>query len=148
MTARNFFLFFIAMIVASACQRHYAIEDRARLRLPVAVAKAVDDFSPAAVVEEIQDIKTIYVNDSICVIQCSALFKNADGSERILDYRYSYLIDRFQSRIYHRPYFMEGIDNTLCMPDDIIKQSQKEVRKSKESVYEHEIRRCLPVIGE
>lgn len=95
---------------------------------------------------EIVDEKTVYADDSVAIIQFSARLKEQSGALRRFDYRYVYLMDFFMSHVDSRPVFNEVFQDVPCMPDDLIAECRKTVRKSKESVYKsligmtHEVR--------
>lgn len=102
-------------------------------------------FCPGMYDWRIEDLKTVYVNDSICMLQCTARFHDPAGNRRLRDYRYIYLIDTQMSRMYQRRIFKEQFRNILCMPDNLIKECRKQVKRNKESVYESSIASCIEV---
>lgn len=81
------------------------------------------------------------------MLQFSVLFDNVEGRRRALDFRYIYLIDLVQSRMLRKPVFLEQFRNILCMPDDLIKQCQKDIQTSGENVYNSSIGSCYRVIN-
>lgn len=140
-----FIIITFVCLLGASCRRHYAIEDRARAQIYVSMEDELQGFCPGMYNWRIDDLKTVYVNDSICMLQCTARFRDAEGNKRIRDYRYIYLIDTQMSRIYRRPIFKEQFRNILCMPDDLIRECRKEVKWKKESVYENSIASCIEV---
>ena len=134
------------MLLAISCTGKYGIEERAMKQLPVSLDGELQDFCPGASNPDIQDVKTVYVNDTICLLQFSVTFDNAEGSRRIRDYRYIYAIDMMQSRMAHKPVFVEEFRNILCLPDDLIRQCRRDVKVTGESVYDSAIGSCYRVI--
>lgn len=133
------------LLACVSCAKKYGIEERARQQMPVSLDAEIQEFCPGASNLDIQDIKTIYVNDSICLLQFSVLYDNEVGKRRARDYRYIYLIDMIQSRMERRPVFLEQFRNILCMPDELIRQCCKDIKESGESVYESSIGSCYRV---
>lgn len=105
------------------------------------MSKFVNGFSDP----KIEDLKIVYENDSICLLQFTAAFKDTSNATRRLDFRYIYLYDRFMSMAEKRPVFNEDFRNILCLPDELIKQSREEVKKNKEVVYNDFIGTTFPV---
>jgi len=140
-----FLLIFIGLLITGSCT-HYGIEDRARKQMPVSLEYELQGFSPGCTDWRYENLKTIYVNDSICMLQFTARFHDAAGEKKMRDYRYIYLIDTQMSHIMHKPVFKEQFRNILCMPDKVIRRSRRETRRNKESVYEQMVNATLTII--
>ncbi len=140
-----FIILTLLCLLYLSCRRHYAIEDRARAQIVVSMEDELQGYCPGMYDWRIEDLKAVYVNDSICMLQCTARFRDSKGDKCIRDYRYIYLIDTQMSRMYGRRIFKEQFRNILCMPDDVIKECRKEVKRNKESVYENSIASCIEV---
>lgn len=136
---------FIISIAIVSCQRHYAIEERAKKQIMVSMEDELESFCPGMREWYIEDLKTVYANDSICLLQCTARFHDAQGVKKVRDYRYIYLIDTEMSHALGRMVFKEEFRNILCLPDKLIKKCRKEVWKNNESVYEQSFGRTLTV---
>lgn len=139
-----FLLISLAMTVG--CIGHsYPITERAKKQLPVSLeygmSKYVQDFKDPA----IENLKIIYENDSICLLQFTAAYKDKSNKTKRLDLRYIYLLDGFMSMAEGKPVFNEDFRNILCLPDEIIKESRKEVKRNKEVVYNDFIGTTFPV---
>lgn len=117
------------------CSRHYSIEDRARSQVPVTLAYNYMTDQASRTDMSIDNLETVYVNDSICILQCNMFFKE-DGDKIRLDIRYIYLLDMMQSRMAGRPVFSECVKLVPCMPKDRIRQGRRDVKFESESVYE------------
>ncbi len=136
----------IMLAIAIGCtSRSYPITERAKKQLPVSLeygmSKYVQDFRDP----KIEDLKVVYENDSICLLQFTAAYKdNADMIKR-LDFRYIYLFDRFMSMAERKPVFNEDFRNILCLPDKLIKESREEVERKGEVVYDDFIGTTFPV---
>lgn len=133
------------ILTISACQKQYKIEERARHQLPVSLNDELQVSFPGSFDPAVEYIKTVYVNDSICMLQFTARFKDGNGAPKVCDYRYIYLIDILQSRMMHQAIFCEQFKKILCMPDRLIRECRKEIAASGESVYESAIGGTLPV---
>lgn len=128
------------------CRGHsYPITERAKKQLPLSLeygmSKYVQDFKDPA----IENLKIVYENDSICLLQFTAAYKDNSNKTKRLDFRYIYLFDRFMSMAEGKPVFNEDFRNILCLPDEIIKESRKEVERNKEVVYNDFIGTTFPV---
>lgn len=134
---------FFALV--TGCHRTYSITERAKQQLPVSLeygmSKYIYDFKDP----EIEDLKVVYENDSICLLQFTAAYKDSANTTKRLDLRYIYLFDRFMSMAEGKPVFNEGFRNILCLPDQIIKESREEVKMNKEVVYNDFIGSTFPV---
>ena len=100
--------------------------------------KVTDDIT-------IKEIKTVYDNDSICILQCKASGKNSAGELTGIEYRYVYLIDMIMSRVAGRAIINDNIEECLCMPDELIRKSRKESDALGENVYEALYGTTLPI---
>ncbi|MBR7004419.1 MAG: hypothetical protein IKI00_05550 [Bacteroidales bacterium] len=137
-------LVMIALSMAS-CQKRYAIEERARQQILVSMEDELESFSPGKTDWTIEDLKTVYVNDSICLLQCTARFLDANGEKKVRDYRYIYLFDTEMSRMLGQMIFKEEFRNILCLPDRLIKKCRRDVAMNNENVYQSSFGSCLTV---
>lgn len=138
-------LLLVGVILASSCDRECKITERARRQLPLSleygISKYVNDFKNP----QIENLKTVYQNDSICLLQFTAVYKDSRDAVKKLDLRYIYLYDRFMSIAERKPVFNEDFRNIPCLPDELIKANRKEVAKNKEVVYDDFIGTTFPV---
>jgi len=137
--------FLLTALLAVSCQEHFPIEDRARQQILVSMEDELESFSPGMSDWRIEDLKTVYVNDSICLLQCTARFHDVNGEKKVRDYRYIYLIDMMLKRLSGEVVFKEEFRNILCLPDELIKECRKEVARNGESVYDESFGRTLTV---
>ncbi len=127
--------FLIAGLALLSCTRQYAIEERAVRQMERSLPSALTSYCAGPHSWRIEDLKTVYVNDSICLLQFSARFRDSADVKYVKDLRYIYLLDMLESRFAGRPVYKEEFRNILCMPDDLILELQKKVRESGENVY-------------
>ncbi len=139
-----FFLMFAAIVFG--CDRQYTITKRARLQLPVSLNERLTDIVPAAGEAQIRNLKIVYENDSICLLQFTAAYKDTADVERTIDLRYIYLYDDFGSIMNGKMTFNEVFRVIPCMPDDLIKKNRENVRKNNESVYKDLYGSTMPVM--
>ncbi len=137
------FLMFAAVVLG--CDRQYTITKRAQCQLPVSLNERLTDFVPATGMARIKNLKTVYENDSICLLQFTAAYKDTADVEKTIDLRYIYLYDDFGSIMNGKMTFNEVFREIPCMPDELIKKNQKTVRKNKESVYNDLYGSTVPV---
>lgn len=138
-------LLFACLTLAVSCARQYKITERAQKQLPVSLNEEfpylVEGYSDL----EIQNLKTVYENDSICMLQFTAAYKDTLDEDKILDLRYIYIYDTFMSRMMKQRIFNDEFREIPCMPDEKIMECKKEVKKNKESVYDSMIGSTHPV---
>lgn len=144
---RTFFtgILLAGLMMICGCERERQITKRAKRQLPVSLEYGLSKFVNGFSDPKIEDLKIVYENDSICLLQFTAAFKDTSNATRRLDFRYIYLYDRFMSMAEKRPVFNEDFRNILCLPDELIKQSREEVKKNKEVVYNDFIGTTFPV---
>ncbi len=138
-------IIFLATIFLFGCGRTYSITERAKQQLPVSLEYGMSKYINGFSDPKIEDLKIVYENDSICLLQFTAAYKDTLNQTKRLDLRYIYLFDRFMSMAERKPVFNEGFRNILCLPDELIKKSRKEVKKNKEVVYDNFIGTTFPV---
>lgn len=135
----------IGSIMISGCARECQITKRAKQQLPVSLEYGMSKFVSGFSDPKIEDLKVVYENDSICLLQFTAAYKDTTNATKRLDLRYIYLYDRFMSMAAKKPVFNEDFRNILCLPDELIKQSREEVKKNNEVVYNDFIGTTFPV---
>lgn len=125
---------FCLLLVCTACsQKSSFLESRARQQLPCSLEYDLNNFKNL----EINDLKTVYCNDSICLLQFRLDFNDTLGTVYSRDMRYTYLIDFMMSHYKGKPVYKELMEFMSCMPDDYIKSNWKYVEDSGESVYSY-----------
>lgn len=123
-------------MTAACISRPRGLENRALNQLPISMEEHLEDFYPGMSAWRIEDTKTVYANDSIVVLQCTARFRNASNEKVVRDYRYIYKIDMDMSWASGKAVFTEAFENVLCLSDEQIVRIRKNIRKNKTSVYE------------
>lgn len=136
-------IFLIAFF--SCSKREFSIESRARNQAKFSLIEEVMQFDSTARDIVMSDVKTVYANDSICLIQFVASFVSGDGLSFHKDYRYIYLLDIPNSYYYGKAVYKELFKDIPCMPDDLIKRCRDDVKRSGESVYESQYGGTFPV---
>lgn len=132
----------LCSLVVASCQHEYPITKRAKQQLLISLPIELDEYSKGSHDWSIEELKTVYENDSICLLQFTAQFVDGNGRMRQRDYRYTYLMDVRDSYVMHKTIFLEKFQNILCLPDKLIRECRKEVDRSGESVYESSIGSC------
>jgi len=135
----------VSIFAITSCQRHYGIEERAEKQILVSIEDELESFSPGMSDWRIEGLKTVYANDTICLLQCTARFHDAQGEKKVRDYRYIYLLDTEMARITGKLIFKEEFRNILCLPDDLIKKCREDVKRNNENVYQSSFGSCLTV---
>lgn len=123
----------LALACISCSTREPFLETRAKQQLPVSIEHDLNNFEA----KEIQDLQTVYVNDSICMLQCRLKITDKSGKTDYMDLRYTYLIDFMESHFKGKAIYKENFEFITRLPDEYIKKSKQEVRKRKESVYKY-----------
>lgn len=142
---KTLILIVAALSVIVGCSRRYGITERAMRQLPISLKEQVTEFVPGHRDLSIRNLKTVYENDSICLLQFTAAYKDTSGAENTVDLRYVYLYDDAVSMMVGKMTFNEVFHQIPCMPDDLIRKNKETVRKNKESVYNDLYGSTLPV---
>ena len=118
------------------------LENRARHQLPISVEYDLNNLEG----KEIQDLKTVYVNDSICLLQFHLQYKAPDGKVLVKDMRYTYIIDFMMSHYAGEAVYKELMEFMTCMPDEYIKKNRKYADQTGESVYNYMYGGTYPIV--
>jgi hypothetical protein len=117
----------------------------AKTELQSAIESNLKEYYAVVDSVSVRDIKTVYDNDSICILQCITTGKDTAGTVQEIEYRYTFLIDMIASRIEGKAIFNERAEICLCMPDSLIKKSREESERSGENVYDALYGSTLPI---
>lgn len=134
---------FCLLLCAACCKM--SLERHAMSRMPDAIGAALADRFGKVDSWSLHEIKPIYANDSICLLQCAVEAIKPDGQKVWTEYRYIYLIDMVMSRFSGKAVYNESLREVPCMPDELIEQSRKDVVASRESVYDTLFGETLPI---
>jgi hypothetical protein len=131
MKIRNilFPLFIATLFIAASCSSRKGLEGMAMERLPKALEKAMEDQMSLKGGAKIQSLETIYVCDSLCMIQFQAAAKDPSGKEFSFPVRYVLLHDVFLSAAKGHQVYLEMV--TGCQ-----EMNRKELKTLKESCRE------------
>ena len=113
--------------------------------MKVAIANSITQKKEDAGKMSIHDVKTVYENDSICLLQCIVDITDRQERLRQIEYRYIYLIDIFMSKSSGKAVYNESLQEFPCLPDDLIKKCRQDVVRNNESVYDSLYGSTLPV---
>lgn len=118
------------------CSHGKSLEEYARVQLQESIEPFLETSFPGKKAWSIEDLKTVYTNDSICLLQCTARIRDSINRKVVRDYRYMYKIEMDFSRAAGRPVFFEDFENTLCLTDEQIRFARKRIKKNAENVYQ------------
>lgn len=135
----------LASLLAGSCQRHYQIEERAICQLPISLSDELTTFEPGTSGIAANDVKTVYVNDTICILQLKAAYVKPDGTRQADELQYVYLVDVFMSKLEGHPIFLEEFRKVPLMTDKEIKVNKRHVKDSGEDVYTTFIGHGMPI---
>ena len=140
---RSIIAFAILALVCLSCRPKVPfLESRARQQLPVTIEYDLNRLKD----KMIQDLKTVYVNDSICLLQFHLQYKNGSGDIQVQDVRYTYLIDFVMSHYSGEIVYKELMEFMTCMPDEYIKKNWQYVDATGESVYSYLYGGAYPIV--
>jgi len=93
------FLFVLFVISALTCcgRKSADLKEMALKQLPISLDSAMREYMQTVEKPVIKDIETIYDCDSMCVLQCKAYARDADGQYRSETIRYFFIKDTFVS---------------------------------------------------
>ena len=124
---------------------HHPMEDRAIKQINASMDYYLDGYFPGRKGWRMEDLKTVYVNDSLCILQCTVWIRDSVDQTIGRDYRYVYLLDMDFSRAIGKPVFAENFINTWCLSDQEIRLSRRDVRRTRENVYNTLEGGCIPI---
>ncbi len=128
--------FIILLLGIFACHKE-TLSDRARASMMGVVRDAVEGRYKVGVKwMQIRDVKTIYENDSICLLQCRVDAQDSMGKKEMLEYHYVYLWDRFMSYAERRAVFNDAIIDAHCLSDERIERFRRELNEDGGSLYD------------
>lgn len=128
-----------------SCKKHYKIEDRAKKQIDISLPSEVKDLVPEIDEVTISDLETVYVNDSICLLQLVARYGINGIMEYEEDLQYVYYLDMMVSRAAGRNVFVEEFRRVPRLSKEEIKAGYKKVKRTKENVYNQYIGNGCPV---
>lgn len=117
------------------CSKSKSLEDYAKLQIQQSIEPFLEESFPGKLDWRIEDIKTIYYNDSICLLQCTARLRDSLNRKVVRDYRYMYKIEMDFSRVAGHPVFYEDFENVLCLTDEQIRLFKKKVKRDRADIY-------------
>lgn len=141
----------ILWVLASVCllischEKHFV--DKAKEQMQIAMANSISEKYEGTKKMSVHDLKTVYANDSICLLQCVVDITDQHDRIRQIEYRYIYLMDMFMSKYSGKAIYNESLQEFPCMPDDLIEKCQQDVAENNESVYDSLYGSTLPVKG-
>lgn len=128
-----------------SCKKHYKIEDRAKKQIEISLPSEVKDLVPEIDEVTISDLETVYVNDSICLLQLVARYGINGIMEYEEDLQYVYYLDMMVSRAAGRNVFVEEFRRVPRLTEEEIRESYRKVRRSGENVYDRYVGNGCPV---
>lgn len=132
----RFLLVSVIILSLSCCRQHFAIEDRARSQVMLSLIDELHDFESGSELQDVADMKTVYVNDSICILQLTPTVKDTAGLLSEIELQYVYYVDLFLSRHSGQFVFREEFRNVPFMTDEEINLNAVRVRRNRENVYD------------
>ena len=141
---KKILLMLVAVCLLVSCHEKLFI-DRAKEQMKVAIANSITQKKEDAGKMSIHDVKTVYENDSICLLQCIVDITDRQERLRQIEYRYIYLIDIFMSKSSGKAVYNESLQEFPCLPDDLIKKCRQDVVRNNELVYDSLYGSTLPV---
>ena len=117
------------------CLKSRSLEDYAIVQVQKSIEPFLEQSFPGKLDWRIEDIKTIYYNDSICLLQCTARLRDSLNQKVVRDYRYMYKIEMDFSRAAGHPVFYEDFENVLCLTDKQIRFFKKKVKRDRADIY-------------
>ena len=78
-------IIFLATIFLFGCGRTYSISERAKQQLPVSLEYGMSKYINGFSDPKIEDLKIVYENDSICLLQFTAAYKDTLNQTKRLD---------------------------------------------------------------
>ncbi len=127
----------LALLASACCKSKPVMEALAMQRLPASLEKAMlQDLSLPGGAEIISP-ETIYVCDSLCIIQFDAVAKDSLGQELRFPVRYALVRDFIMSAATGEPYYAENIAGAPAMGAEEIEELKQYCKKEGAKMYSY-----------
>lgn len=126
----------LAMMGLAACQRQTGLEKMAMQRLPVALEKAVREQLPYTDVR-VERPFTLYDCDSLCIIQCEGVAKDAQGETVQFPVRYAFLLDVVMSAAERHRIYCETVMGSPIMDEEEIRKTREVLAEKGNETYRY-----------
>ncbi len=126
----------LAMMGLAACHRETGLEKMALQRLPVGLEKAVRQQLPYTDVR-VERPLTLYDCDSLCVIQCEAVAKDAQGETVRFPVRYAFLLDVVMSAAEGHRVYCESVMGGPVLDEEEIRKTREVLAEKGTETYRY-----------
>ena len=113
----------LAMMGLAACQRSAGLEEMALQRLPVGLEKAVRE--------------QLYDCDSLCIIQCMGVAKDAQGETVQFPVRYAFLLDVVMSAAEGHRVYCESVMGGPVLDEEGIRKIREVLAEKGTETYRY-----------
>ena len=144
-TMKKLLIVLLFPLLALSCAKSHPLEDRAKKQIALSTDLYLEGYFPRNEGWSMEGLETVYVNDSICVLQCTVRLRDSLSRPVVRDYRYVYLLDMELSRAVRKPVFTESYYNVLCLSEAEIQDLRRDVARTGENVYDYFYGGCIPV---
>ena len=138
----------LAAILAIGCSRHSGLGVKALPRLQKVVDREMSEKMHVKGRIKLKGVKTIYDCDSLCLIQCMAVYTDSLGAKSNYPLRYVYIRDNFMSMATGHPTYNEGLFYSEPLTGGQIKTKRTEIREQGAVFYENLVGVTLPIRDE
>ena len=126
----------VTVLSALACQSRSALGKMAVSRIQKVVER---EFSEKMGIDgglEIKDVESVYDCDSLCMVQCMAVYADSAGTKTLFPLRYVLVRDVFMSMATGRPVYNEGLYFSEILSKEQMKAKRREIEEHGSKTYE------------
>ncbi|MBR5396486.1 MAG: hypothetical protein IK145_01365 [Bacteroidales bacterium] len=124
------------------CSSKGSLEQVAREHIQAKVFEAMGDRLGAVGEPEIKDIQVLYDCDSLCILQCRALSKDAEGNDLSGVARYIFAKDPFLSRANGKPAYCDAALGSEYLDSKGIKEFRKKMEDNGSDIFFYYLAMC------
>lgn len=135
---------FVALTGLVACHRETGLEKMAMQRLPVALEKAVLEQLPYTDVR-VEKPLTLYDCDSLCIIQCEGVAKDARGETVQFPVRYAFLLDVVMSAAEGHRVYCESVMGSPILDEEELRKTREILAEKGSETYQYYIAASMPI---
>ena len=135
-------LLLLSAAVLFGCYAGNGLEGVAREHISAKVGEAMKNRLGAVTEPEIKDIQVLYDCDSLCILQCRALSKDAEGNDLSGVARYIFAKDPFLSRANGKPAYCDAALGSDYLDSKGIKEFRKKMEDNGSDIFFYYLAMC------
>lgn len=142
---KTILLLTLTLSMLSSCVREHKIVSVAKENLPAVLDREMQFYMGTVEKPDIKDIMPVYSCDSICVLQCRASAKDAEGEIKSETIRYIFVRDNFLSACNGKECYGHKVMGAPYLDKEGIKEFCDKMEEHAQELYLYYISSSEPV---